>query len=55
MTIHASGSLPSAVDTAFSALNDILDETHSNRKRYSKLQKACQKILDQLSKLDGLA
>ena len=52
--IHASGSLPSAVDTAFSALNDILDETHSNRKRYSKLQKACQKILDQLSKLEGL-
>ena len=52
--IYASSSLPSAVDNAFSSLNDILEETRGNRKRYSKLQKSCQRILDQLSKLEGL-
>lgn len=52
--IYASSSLPSAVDNAFSSLNEILEETRGNRKRYSKLQKSCQRILDQLSKLEGL-
>ena len=52
--LYASSSLPSCVDTVYSALSQLVEATHGNEKRYRKLRTASEKLLKRLDELEGL-